>query len=291
MCRWIRPLLDDKILTDWNGLMIAALAQAGQISQRLDFVEAAEKAANFLLNTLKEEDGRLLHRYRNGKAGIRGNLDDYAFLAWGLINLYEVTFKTDYLAAAMEITNTMLKHFWDPEKGGLFFTPEDGESLLVRKKEHYDGAIPSGNSVAAMNLVRLSRMTGNTLYEQRAAELGRAFASLVAQVPSSLTYLLAAASFALGPSYEVVIAGDPAAQDTGRMLAALRKGYRPHKVVILRPSTGAGAITDLAPYTLAQASLSGAATAYVCQDHMCDAPTTDIDAMLTALGIAAVAAN
>ena len=279
----VRPALDDKILTDWNGLMIAALAQAGHILETPAYVEAAEKAAGLILDKLRDGEGRLLHRYRDGHAGIAAHLDDYAFLTWGLLNLYEATFNTSYLATAIELTNDMLDRFWDEQDGGLYFTADDSEQLLIRNKDLYDGAIPAGSSAAAMNLLRLGRFTGETVYDERAAAIGRIAASKVKQSPTSFTYLLTATAFAVGPTYEVVIAGDPAAADTQAMLAALRENYHPSKVVILRPNNDNEAIIKLAPFTKNQLSVGGAATAYVCRNQTCDTPTTDISLMLAGL--------
>ncbi len=279
----VRPSLDDKILTDWNGLMIAALAQAGHILETPAYVEAAEKALGLILDKLRDGEGRLLHRYRGGHAGIAAHLDDYAFLVWGLLNLYEATFNTGYLATAIELTTDMLDRFWDEQDGGLYFTADDSEKLLIRNKDLYDGAIPSGNSAAAMNLLRLGRITGETVYDERAAAIGRTAAGKVEQAPTSFTYLLTATAFALGPTYEVVIAGDPAAADTQAMLAALRENYHPSKVVVLRPNNDNEAIIKLAPFTKNQLSLGGAATAYVCRNQTCDTPTTDISIMLAGL--------
>ena len=280
----VRPHKDDKILTDWNGLMITALAQAGQALVRQDYIAAAEKAATFILSTLRGEHGQLLHRYRNGEAGITAYLDDYAFLIWGLLDLYEATFKSTYLKTALELNDEMLDRFWDEKQGGFFFTADDAEALLVRKKEIYDGAIPSGNSVAALNLLRLGRITANPILEEHAAAIGKAFSRLVAQAPTGFAQLLCAVEFGVGPSYEVVIAGKAGASDTKIMLSALRRTYHPNKVVIFHPTgNDETEITRLAPFIKAQTSLDGKATAYVCRNYACEAPTTDVDVMLAAL--------
>ena len=152
----IRPHKDDKILTDWNGLMIAAFSKAGYILNEPKYIQIAEKAVKFILNQMKNSEGRLLHRYRNCGADILAFIDDYAFLIWGLINLYEASFETSYLKTAITLMEEQLKLFWDSSIGAFFFTAEDAESLLTRQKETYDGAIPSGNSVAMLNLLRLA---------------------------------------------------------------------------------------------------------------------------------------
>ncbi|MEE9162446.1 MAG: thioredoxin domain-containing protein, partial [Candidatus Neomarinimicrobiota bacterium] len=280
----IRPQRDDKILTDWNGLMISALARAGQALDQVHLIAAAEKAAGFLLAHMRDDKGRLLHRYRSGNAGILGHLDDYAFLTGGLLDLYEATFDASYLRTALELNGEMLERFWDDEGGGLFFTSDDGEALLVRSKEIYDGAVPSGNSVAAMNLIRLGRITSDPALEERAAAIGRTFARQVSQAPTAFTQLLSAVAFGVGPSWEVVIAGERGSSDAAAMLAALRRSYHPNKVVIFHPQgDGRAEIAQLAPFVANQTSLDGKATAYVCRNYACKAPTTDVVEMLAAL--------
>ncbi len=158
--RRIRPLLDDKILTDWNGLMAAAFARAGAVLDDSVFIERAETAVDFLNNSLRAKDGRLLHRYRLGEAAIPAFLDDHVFLTWALLELYDATLEVRYLERAIDLQDETISRFWDPKGGGFFFTAPDNEALLVRSKEVYDGAIPSGNSVAMNNLVRLAHLTG-----------------------------------------------------------------------------------------------------------------------------------
>ncbi|MDH4100243.1 MAG: thioredoxin domain-containing protein [Nitrospirota bacterium] len=282
----IRPGLDDKVLTDWNGLMIAALAKGAQALDAPEYAMVAQKAADFILTTLRRPDGRLLHRYRDGEAAITAHLTDYAFFVWGLIDLYEATFETQYLKAARDLTRDMLTHFRDSENGGFYFTPDDGEELLVRKKEIFDGALPSGNSVAMLNLLRLARMTGDTDLEEKAAKTARAFSGDVARVPSGFTLFLSALDFVLGPTSEVVVAGDAGQDDTNAMLKALRRHFVPNKVVLMRPTHDESAIVDIAPFVREMRSVDGKATAYVCRNFSCAAPTTDarnVDALMTNL--------
>ena len=282
----IRPSLDDKVLTDWNGLMISALARAGQALDRPRYIEAAEEATRFIMEQLSTPSGRLLHRYRQGQAGIPGNVDDYAFLIAALLDLYEATFKVSYLERAMALEEILAGQFWDGESGGYYFTAADGEQLILRSKQVYDGAVPSGNSVAALNLLRLGRITGDSGYEETAAALLRAFSRQINLGPTAYSQLLCAVDFAVGPAFEVVIAGEPEAQSTRDMLAALRGSYHPNKVVLLRPAGEAGSqISRLAPFTATQVAIDGLATAYVCRNFSCRAPTTDTVEMLTALGM------
>jgi len=282
--RRVHPHKDDKILTDWNGLMIAALAKAARAFDKPRYAEAAQRAANFILKTLRNPDGRLLHRFRDGQAALPAHVDDYAFLIWGLLELYESTFDVRRLEAALALNRDALEHFWDEQGGGFYFTATDAEELLVRQKEIYDGAVPSGNSVAMLNLLRLARITGDPALEERAERIARAFAADVRRAPIAYTQLMVALDFAAGPSYEVVVAGDRQAKDTRPMLTALRSSFVPNKVVLFRPSDEESpAITRVAEFTRAQRATGGRATAYVCQGGACKQPTTDVAEMLQAL--------
>jgi len=282
----VHPMKDDKILTDWNGLMIAALAKGAQAFDEPEYAEAACRAADFILGNMRKPDGRLLHRYRDGRAGLEANLDDYAFLVWGLIELYEAIFGARHLEVALELTSDMVRHFWDEDGGGLYLTPDDGESLFVRKKEIYDGAIPSGNSVAMLNLLRLGRMTATSDLEEKAARIGSAFSGSVKQSPSAHTQLMVALDFGVGPCYEVVIAGKAQAEDTKAMAKALRTRFLPNKVVLLNPGERESPeIAKLAEFTKSQLSIDGRATAYVCMNYNCKLPTTDINKMLELLNV------
>lgn len=284
--RRIHPHKDDKILTDWNGLMIAALAKGAQAFNEPGYAEAAGRAVGFILNNMRRTDGRLLHRYRDGEAGIQASLCDYAFLIWGLIELYEATFDVKYLQTALDLNNDLIKHFWDDKDGGFYFTPDDGEKLITRQKEIYDGAIPSGNSVGMLNLLRLGRISANPDLEKKAARIGSAFSNTVKRYPAAYTQLMVALDFGVGPSYEVVVVGDPQSEDTKAMLQALRRRFIPNKVLLLRPADKETPdITRIAEFTRTQLSLGGKATAYVCMNHQCKLPTTDIDSMLELLHI------
>ncbi|MDX1546406.1 MAG: thioredoxin domain-containing protein [Rhodothermales bacterium] len=281
-----RPGLDDKILTDWNGLMLGALARAARVFEDDGYRAAALRTAGFVLSTMRTDDGRLLHRYRDGHAGLDANLDDYAFLIHGLDELYATSFEPHYLRTAVELMETALARFWDAERGAFFFAPADRDDLIVRPKEAYDGALPSGNSMMMLNLLRLGRLTGRPAWEQRAEDVGRFFGEAVRRQPSGFTGMLLAQGFAVGPAYEVVLAGDPREAGMQAMVEALRGAYVPESVVVLRPPGDAPALAELAPYTADQRALGGQATAYVCRRYACEAPTTDPAAMLSALGIA-----
>lgn len=276
----IRPSLDDKVLTDWNGLMIAALAKGGQAFDEPAYTAAAQASADFILQQMLTEDGRLLHSYRDGTAAISGTLEDYAYFTWGLIDLYEATFDITYLQQAVALQDQLIAHFGDPA-GGFYMTADDGEALLTRPKEIYDGALPSGNSVAAYNLIRLGRVTGNITYEQAVEDLGRAFSTNVNRGPMGHTMLLNAIDFGVGPSLEIAIIGEPGAADTQAMIDAVRAVYAPRKVVLLRELQDDGPITQIADFTKYQFALDDKATAYVCLNYVCKQPTTDPQQMLT----------
>jgi uncharacterized protein YyaL (SSP411 family) len=277
--RRIHPLKDDKILTDWNGLMIAALARAAGALQDPDLAMAASRAADFLLEVMRTPEGRLMHRYRRG-VDIQANLDDYAFLIWGLIELYEAIFDVKYLKAAVHLNEVMEQHFWDKEAGGFFFTADDGEELLVRKKEYYDGALPSGNSIALLNLLRLLHLTGDTSLEEKAALLARSALPAVSAQPLGYTMLLCALDYALGPTYEVALAGS--LEDVGlkEMLAAIRIRFLPNKAVVL---VSGSEIVNVAPFTRDLVPVKGKAAAYVCSDHVCQLPATSAAELMALL--------
>jgi uncharacterized protein YyaL (SSP411 family) len=281
-----RPLKDDKILTDWNGLMIAALAKATQAFAEPRYASAAKNAVDFILRDMRTADGRLLHRYRNGQAALPAYVDDYAFLIWGLLELYEATFEVHYLKAALELNNDLIKYFWDEQKGGFYFTADDSEELLARPKEIYDGALPSGNSVAMLNLFRLGRITGNSDLAKKAVQIGCAFSQSIRQFPSAYTQLMVALDFGVKPAYEIVIAGNSQANDTKSMLKALRAEFVPNKIVLFRPNEQElPDIVSLADFTRNQLSIDGKATAYVCLDYACQRPTTEVTKMLELLRV------
>ena len=273
----VHPHKDDKILTDWNGLMIAALARGSRIFGGNGYLDAARRAADFILQKMRTKTGRLLHRYRAGEAAIPALLDDYAFLVWGLLELYEASFVNTYLQEALTLTDIALAHFWDNDSGGFFQTAHDGEELPARQKDFQDGAIPSGNSVGLANLRRLARMTGRMELDEKGRQLVKAFAAAVVQSPAAYTHFLQGAEGQLNPAGEIVIVGDPQAADTKEMIQALRTLYEPNSLLLFKNSLDpADGIGELAPYTKHHTPLRGQATAYVCTDFRCELPTTDI---------------
>ena len=278
-----RPHRDEKILTDWNGLMIAALAYGARVLEEPRYAEAARQAGDFLLQHVRGR-GELLHRYRDGQAGIPGFLDDYAFLAWGLTDLYEATLDARWLAEAKRLTSEMVRLFWDEERGGFFLSGELNERLIAKTRELYDGALPSGNSVAALNLVRLGQLTMDKPLQTRAQRLFEAFSGQVAQAPHAFPQFLIALDRWLGPSQEIVIAGDPAAADTRAMLQAVHQRFLPRAVLVLHPTgEAASAIEALVPFVETQQPQGGKATAYVCENYLCNLPTTELSTLIALL--------
>ncbi len=276
----IHPLKDDKILTSWNGLMIAALAKGYQALGDKIYLDAATKAADFVLRTLRQDSGRLCRRYRDGETAFLGFLEDYTFFGWGLIELYESSFELRFLEEAIKINRQMLDLFWDDLDGGFFFTAEDNERLIMRDKPVYDGAIPSGNSVALLNLLRLSRITGATEWEDKAERMLRYFSGMVGDYPSGYTQFLNALDFALGPSSEVVIVGDPELESTRTMLELLHRKFYPNRVLMLKRDGDEGEkLSSLAAFTAELKPLDSKATAYVCENFACKRPITDPEAL------------
>jgi len=280
----VHPLKDDKVLADWNGLMAAALAAAGRVFDEPEWIRAAERATGFVLDEMRTNKSRMLHRYRDGDASIPAFLDDYVFMTTAMLELYEATFDPKYLERALELQQQTLALFWDNARGGFFFTAADNEELLVRQKEVYDGAIPSGNSMAADNFVRLARLTGDSEHLKEADHIFAAFAGEAGRLPSAHCQLMSALQRGVGPSLEVVIAGDRGAADTAALIATVREMYLPHAAVLLVPSGPSGtAIRKLALFAKAYEPVKGKAAAYVCQDFTCQLPTTDPGKLATLL--------
>ena len=272
----IHPYKDDKVTTDWNGLMIAALARGSRVYRNDAYLSAASSAARFILERLRREDGRLLHRWRDDEAAMPANLDDYAFFISGLIELYEATFDPLYLKEALSLNDDLVRYFWDETGGAFYFTPADGEKLLLRQKELYDGAIPSGNAVSLLNLVRLGKMTGRHDLETRAAQLLRSVSGAIRQMPGGCAQFMIALDFLEGPSSELVIAGLPGREDTQAMIDAFNGHYLPRTVVLFRRTdTKSPDIVTVAPYVKDMEMIDGRATAYACINRTCHMPTTD----------------
>ncbi len=280
----VRPHKDDKILTDWNGLMIAALARGAQVFDEPTYSDTALRAMNFIIQSLQTKEGRLLHRFWDGEGSIPGNVDDYSFIVWGLLELYEATFDTKHLLKALEYQSHLFAYFGDDQNGGFFFTPADAEEVLTRPKELHDGAIPSGNSIALINTLRLSRLTGDAEMGKRAHEIYRAFSAPTDAMPTAYTQFLCGLDFAIGPASEVIIAGHENKEDTWLMLRGLRKSFLPNKIVVFRSESSTPPdIETIAPFVQSHSIRNGQATAYVCSNFTCSLPTNDPKKMMELL--------
>lgn len=275
------PFKDDKILTDWNGLMISAFAKAAQTLGDPAYAEAATKATDFVLRELRDGEGRLLKRYRQGEAGLTAHLEDYAFFIAALLDVYETTFEIRYLDEAITLQRIVEEFFRDDSEGGYFTVADDAEQLIVRAKKLYGGAIPSGNAVTMGNLVRLYRITGQPHFATEAEELIRAFSGEIEKNSMVYPLVLTALDFHFGPSFEIVISGE----NPGTMLEAIRKPFLPRKVVLHRTAENAELLAGLAPYTEFQVPLGDDATVYVCEDFACRLPTTEVEKVKESLGV------
>jgi uncharacterized protein len=225
-------------------------------------------------------NGRLMHRHRDGESSVDGNLDDYSFMIWGLLELYSATFNTDYLKKAQELNQTLMNHFWDDENGGFYFTADDTERVLVREKKTYDSALPSGNSVELLNLVKIAMLTEDTELESKYKQLETAFSEIVKRTPTGHTQFISGVDFILGPSYDVLIVGEDHSEDTGKMLNTIRSKFLPNKVVVFKDIENPESANSIAESIEHKNSLDGHATAYVCAVGSCKLPTTDPEQVL-----------
>lgn len=275
-----RPHLDDKVLADWNGLMIAAMAKAGRAFGADDLTAAASRAAGFILANMRDQNGRLLHRWRSGKAGIEAHLDDAAFMAWGLTELYQATFEPEWLEAAAEITEDMTARFAD-SGGRLFLTPEGAGGLPVRPRDPYDGAMPSGTSAAMLVLLRLSRLLGRPEWEELALKIPQSLGKTLTEHPAGHAFLLTGVDFALGPSAEVTVAGAGGSEDNA-MIRELARQFFP-SVTVHRLISGRLNPSALLPHLREYVSDTEEARAYVCRRNACSEPVRSAAELLTLL--------
>jgi hypothetical protein len=273
----IRPHIDNKVITAWNGLMISSLAYGGAVLQEEKYVKAAERSAHFVLDTL-HENGRLMRYYRNDNVVELAFLDDYAFMIMALIDLYEATFDTKWLIEAKKLSEEMIELFADNEQGGFFLTGKDGEKLIARTKPSSDGAIPSGNSIAALALLKLGRLTMNQHFTEQAGKVLKSFSQQLKQSPAYSSAMLTALSFWLGPTQEIVIAGNADAPETKQMLKLVYDRFLPNAVVLFHEHGEAGsAIEQIVPFIKSQNPIDGKTTAYVCENYVCKKPINEID--------------
>lgn len=267
------PHKDDKILTAWNGLMMAAMAKGAVVLQDPSYKEAAGKALDFIRKNLFTKEGRLLARYREGEAAFPAYLDDYAFLIWGCIETYQATFDEEVLAFAVHLQEEQNRLFWDGKDGGFFFYGKDGEDLISRPKELYDGAMPSGNSIAALNLIRLARLTGKEDFTQLAEKQLAAFAGEVGRYPRAFSAYLLALQWSVGPSIEIFISA-PKKENGGEMVNQLYNTYFSCAVMAFVTEEDLQRYGDAFPLWQEKKAMDGKATAYVCRDLSCQKPVT-----------------
>ena len=264
----IKPFRDEKVLTAWNGLMMAAFAEASSVLNNAEYLEVAKKNADFILSEL-QSGGRLLRTWKNGKAKLNAYLEDHANFADALIELYRVSGEIGYLHEAKRLADVMIDEFWDEENGGFFFTANEHEELIVRNKDYYDNATPSGNSVAADVLLKLSKFFGDEKYERFAATVLRLVATQISRYPQGFGRSLSALEFYLGGAREIVIVGEK-----GNELArAAGKAYIPNAVVVQSENPEGDAL----PLLEGRQMIEGKPTAYVCENFVCQKPVTTVD--------------
>ncbi len=273
-----RPARDDKILADTNALFCTALARAGRAFKNPAYTGAAEEAVQFIISTMSDENQDLMHRYRDGESAIPAFADDYAYFVAALIALYEATFDPVYLSRALALNATFVARFQDKENGGFFTTSDGAEALLVRKKEWYDGAVPSANAIAFENLTWLARVTEDKNIEEASVACSRFLSGAAERAPAATAAFLAGLT-RLPPSgntQDLVIAGDPAQPDTRALLDAACDQYLPGLIVLLRsPGKAGDDLESLAPGVRGRAAINGHAAAYLCTSHSCRAPVHD----------------
>jgi hypothetical protein len=279
----VKPYRDEKILTAWNGLMMRSFAEASRAFDRKDYLELAVRNADFLLTRLRH-DGRLLRTYKDGQSKLNGYLEDYSYVIDGLLALYEASFDPRWFEEARALAETMVAQFWDAEAGGFFFTSADHESLITRTKDFYDNAIPSGNSVAASALTRLSLLMGEDRYRKMAETILRLVKPAMMRAPSAFGRMLSALDLFLASPYEIAIIGAPEALETRAMVDLVFKRYLPNKVVAFAPEADSKA-SQTVKLLEGRGRIDGKTTAYVCRNFYCEAPQTRAEGLAEALKI------
>jgi uncharacterized protein YyaL (SSP411 family) len=277
----VKPARDEKVLTAWNGLMLASFAEAAAILSRSDYLVVAKQNARFVLDNLHRE-GLLLRTYKDGQAKLNAYLEDYAFLIDGLVTLFETSGELEWLEEACRLTATMIQEFWDDKEGGFFYTGRSHETLIVRSKDFFDNATPAGNSIAAEVLLSVGLLTDNTDYQRRAATILRLTASTIQRYPSGFGRLLCALDFYLGTPKEIAIIGDASAAETRSLLDEIWKPYLPNKVVAQAAPADAVA-AEIVPLVRNRPQVGNQATAYVCEHFTCKTPATSPAELATQL--------
>ena len=278
----IHPIKDDKILTDWNGLMIASLAQGGMILNNEKYIKEAIDAANFIHIYLQKSDGRLVKRFRQGHSGLDPHINDYSFMIWGLINLYEATFRTIYLSRALKLAEVMVEDFYDVN-GGFFIGSKNAEKLIIRAKDYYDGAIPSGNSAAIHSLLKLGKITGNIDWINIAHKTLKAFSDQAANNPTGFTNMLTGSLLDLKCCKEFIIVIDKNKHDCKKILKKIKKEYYPYLIIIVKDINDKALVEDIAPWIDSYMVINNKPTYFVCTNFTCKQPTNDMKKALTFL--------
>ncbi len=276
----VYPHLDDKILTSWNAMMIAALAKAGQIFKKPLYIERARQAAEFIENNLFKNK-RLMARFRDGEVKYKGYLDDYAYLAWAYLELYDAEFEVDDLSKAKNLADAKYELFWDDEHGGFVLTGQDSEPLISNEKDIHDGAVPSGNSVATVVLARLSSLTANTEYANLVDDLYHVFYPALSRIPEGSTFFLISLLLTEYPSAEVVVIDEGQDSSWDKLEEFKVNHFLPH--ISWLKSDRQKKLSHIAPFTTDYISLHGQTTIYVCENFTCRQPTTNINEVIDQL--------
>lgn len=272
----IHPYKDDKVLTAWNGLMIAAMSIGGKVLGESKYTLAAENALHFILSKLVGNNGRLMARYRDRDSAYAAYVDDYAFLVWGLVELYESTYKAEYLENALKLNDDLIKLFWDEKNGGLYIYGSDSEQLITRPKEVYDGATPSGNSVSALNFLRLARLTGRHDLEEKAQQMFKTFGSNLKNSPWAHTFLLTAFLFAYSDTKEVIVVSKTFSDNTDELLNVIKEKFMPFTLTMVYSEENEN-LKKIVPFIENYSMIDKKATAYVCENFSCMSPITDVN--------------
>ncbi|MCD3194571.1 thioredoxin domain-containing protein [Clostridium botulinum C] len=269
----VHPFKDDKILTAWNALMIVSLSYAGRVFENKEYINRAKKAYDFIENNLIRKDGRLLARFRHGEAAYIAYLEDYSFLVWALMELYEATFESNYLKQALNFTDKMIKLFWDEESYGFFHSGRDGEKLILNLKDSYDTAIPSGNSVTAMNLIKLSKITGDNSLGEKAYKMFQGFGGNIKESLQSHSIFLISYMNYIKPSRQIVIASEKEDRLFKEMIKKVNKRFMPFTIILLND----GNLENIVPFIKDEKKIDNKTTAYICENFSCNKPVYNIE--------------
>jgi uncharacterized protein YyaL (SSP411 family) len=252
--------------------MISAFAKAAQAFNDKEYANAAIKSYSLIGKYLTDKDGRLIHRFRDGESGLQAHIDDYAFLINALIDLYETTFEIKYIKRAIALNEILMKEFWDDPKGGFYFTSSKSEELIARQKDVYDGAVPSGNSMGLLNLIRLSRFTSNIYFEKMASLLIKYFSGYISKSPSAFCMFMSGLDFLFSSSTEIVIVSKKKEDEAIQGINLIRNIFNPNKIVILKSSDNQNDLGELLSFTKDMIIKENSTTFYVCRDYSCNQP-------------------